>query len=196
MVSMVQACLLPQDGNVLPIVDGQNPPKKNRPPRILLDQVYPDQDAKISTQPNCTNFQVAAIDPDGDNIASEWFIDPNDKFTATSNTQNGALVTSPFGLTSMTSPLLLPRANGQPHILTLVISDGTFISPGQPIFEPGAPDGGEWCDPTSCSGIVTSAHRTYTDGGVLPDGGLVTLIDPSYTDSFTWIVTDDHSSCP
>ncbi len=209
MVSALQACLLPQDGNVLPIVDGQNPPKKNRPPRILQETVDPAQVVRIpSSVFNCQSFKVGVTDPDGDVIQSLWFIDPNQTFTASTNNPlplSGAVVSanptgvlnSPFGLTGMTSQLLQLRSDKQPHTLTLVVSDGTFLSPGQPIYEQ-LPDGGQTCLSTSCSGIITAPHLSTTDGGVLPDGGPVIIIDPSYTDSFTWVVNPDSSltSCP
>ncbi len=210
MVSGLQSCLLPQDGNVLPVVDALNPPKKNHPPRILQETASPAQAVSISTTPNCQTFSVAVTDPDGDTIFTEWFIDPDETFTTTlkspippiqggqvaTNSGSPGLANSPFGLTAATSQLLVVRPGKQPHILTLVVSDGFFTSPGQPVYEP-LPDGGQTCQRTGCSGIVTQPKGVYTDGGILPDGGPVTIVDPSYTDSYTWVVSPDpNTTCP
>src|SRR4051794_21714494 len=62
----VTACLLPQEDDPLPAI----PPQKNRPPRIIRNQVSPQRHLSVYTPKGCTDPEVEVfVDaPDGEDL--------------------------------------------------------------------------------------------------------------------------------
>lgn len=198
MASLATSCLLPQDGNVLPIVDSQSPAKKNRAPFILATQ--PTVDTSYYTTADCTQqvFSVTVSDPDiGDQIHSEWFINPSPDFLTMLPTHptpiQGTTKTVLTGGVRIDSPMTGLDALGQlaqgttDNLLVVVISDGEFVAAGQP----SGPDR---------NGIEVGPHGVFpaADGGCVTglgldvDGGA--CIDQSYIVKAFWRVTP--TKCP
>jgi len=192
------SCLLPQDGNVLPIVDSQSPPKKNRAPFILATQ--PAIDTSYYTSAACPQqtFSVTVSDPDpGDKISSEWFINPASDFLTGPNHPTpvqGSTKTNMAGGVRIESPMTGLDALGTvpagqiDNLLVVVISDGAFVFAGQP-------------SGPMHNGIDTAPVGQFAmvDGGCGPgldtdlDAGA--CIDPSYIVKAFWRVTP-KADCP
>ncbi|MFT3836429.1 MAG: hypothetical protein QM723_05470 [Myxococcaceae bacterium] len=180
------------------MVDSQSPAKKNRPPYIVGSQ--PTVDTSYYTTADCTQqvFSVTVSDPDiGDQIHSEWFINPIDNFTTQLPNHptpiQGTTKTVLSGGVRIDSPMTGLDALGQlaqgatDNLLVVVISDGEFVAAGQP----SGPDK---------NGIDVGPHGVFP----IADGGCVTglttdadagvCIDQSYVVKAFWRVTP--AKCP
>lgn len=166
--AMGAGCVWPQDDQVLPEI----PPRRNSPPRILLNTVTPQLDTNVG--PNCRPaFSFNVEDPDtGDLIRNRWFVFKQGEartlyfdgraLQPSTTAVRQTRVVAPDALFSAASELV---QNGE-HRLEVVIADGEL---------------GEGATPLP-----------RTRG--LPDGG--TVDDPTYIDSFVWFVNTSDTTPP
>lgn len=160
-------CLIPQDDTFL----AELPEQKNRPPRIIEQQVQPTQrfTREFGGADGCElDFSVKVEDPDVDDILYvRWSVDdqpqPHRTETRLANNgiaQRGEAATLHISLLAADSPLSRPG----PHVVEAMVADG-IVAEGKP-----QPD------------IIN-----------LPDGG--TLEDPVYLDTYAWFVNTVQGDC-
>ena len=167
-LTAVSGCFWPQDDQVF----SQIPPKRNSPPRIILDQVKPGG-VDVSLKPGCPNpFSIIVEDPDiADPISNRWFVYApgakplayfdGDKIPSSTKAVRDKPITPPAQWLNISSEL---NQNGE-HRFEVVIADGNF---------------------KASSGTEVEPHQK-----TLLDGGLVD--DPSYIDSYVWVVKTSDS---
>lgn len=184
-VTSLTACLIPQEDQIIT----ELPEAANRPPRILQEQVKPEQresTARLGPQCPRARFEVTVDDPNtSDRINARWFIDPNERYVA----EPGKPVVqgNPGALTSGSTIRLL-QANTQfltqlasfrgVHRVEVIVTDGEFI-------ESEKPDGNG--DPVPYLDVFRPSFRSST-GEVIPV--------EAYRDEFVWIVDVDTAPCP
>jgi hypothetical protein len=171
LASAAAGCFWPQDDQVFTEI----PPKRNSPPRIIPKTVEPSLDT--SYKPGCPNpftLQVEDVDV-ADVIYNRWFVyQPGAKPVTYFDGDRLLSGTKPVRDRAITPPTPLFSAaseltqNGE-HRVEVVIADGQF------------------------EGSTTETEgrsRTLADGGV--------IIDPTYIDSYVWIVrtSDTLVDCP
>jgi hypothetical protein len=168
-MTAVSGCFWPQDDQVF----SEIPPKRNSPPRIILEQVHPGG-IDYSLKPGCPNpFSLFVEDPDvSDPIYNRWFVyapgaQPLTYFDGIALQNTGTKSVRPNPIT-IAQPWLSTSSelnqNGE-HRLEVRISDGAFIG--------------------SSTDQVAPHQKTMPDGGVVDD--------PSYIDSYVWVIKTSDS---
>jgi hypothetical protein len=172
-------CLIPQDDQVLPVL----PPQKNLPPRVIHEKSVPQHETTQYvgnfSQSGCPrpSFTVFVEDDNlsdtqqRDLLRSIWFVDPPPELQIESSLFGDA-VSSTDAVRSLSSPAAVATAltsliDGRRHVVSMVVTDGTFPAAGSP---------------TSVTGTTT----------LLSDGTYVT--DQAYTDYEEWLV--EVQPCP
>lgn len=136
-VLLLGGCLLPQDDTLLDPL-----PRKNRPPRILEQNVQPAQHVTVAT--NCgTEFSAFVEDPDiDDKLTYRWYVDYDPTVNSPTRApfeegqlqNNGQPVRSSSATwTADTGSTRTPLSEVGPHLVTLMVFDGTlgvFDGPG------------------------------------------------------------------
>lgn len=162
-VLLLGGCLLPQDDTLLDPL-----PQKNRPPRILEQNVQPAQNVSVAT--NCSiEFSAFVEDPDvDDKLTYRWYIDYNP--TA------GSLTRTPFEEGQLLN-------NGQPVRSSSATYKGDTGNTSTPLAEIGL---------HRVTLMVFDGTLGVFDGpGSVPPADPVEGVDagnPHYSDSYTWIV--------
>lgn len=184
------ACVFPQDDQIIPDLPGPS----NRPLRVLQDLAQPElREATIKVDTTCprTLFSIGVEDPNAaDEIRARWFVDPNERYVADANKpaldgNAGTLLQPGSQVRRVTATmqfmnLLRGFADGRPHRVEVVVTDGLFQE---------------------------SEREDRTDGVVKPFLEVVrreTVRGPSgevipvtaYRDEYVWLVTIDPLPCP
>jgi hypothetical protein len=183
------ACVFPQDDQIIPRL----PDLTNRPLRILVDTVRPEQrePPPVRVGANCSPFSFNVFDPDvNDRINARWFIDPNERYIAAPNmpSVNGNLAEPLLGTPQTrlvrNPPSFLAQlssyADGRKHRVEVIVTDGEF-------FEESGVDmaTGERRD------FLTVVRPPVAVQGA-PDGGIRV---PAYRDEYVWLVEVSTSPC-
>ncbi len=158
-------CLIPQDDTLL----AELPEQRNRPPRIIEQQVQPLQRLikEFGGADGCEiSFEVKVEDFDVDDaLYVRWYIDSQPQKTETRLTNNGSAQRGEaaelfISLRAANSPLSAPG----PHLVEAVVADGLVVD-GKP------------------------QHNTHK----LPDGG--TIEDLVYVDTYAWFINTVQGDC-
>lgn len=165
---LVGGCLLPQDDDVLPLL----PPKKNRPPRLLITTLEPTQVTSSGNGPNCLplEFRASVEDPDiADLIAVKWYVDPAGLGSDPVKKEQGLRIDGKTIRDDQARLSLQVTGAGElatvgRHVVEILVSDGQLIE-------------------------RSPQPRPIT----LADGG--TDLNPTYTDSAFWIVDIRPGDC-
>ncbi len=183
-VTSLTACLIPQEDQIIT----ELPEAANRPPRILQDNVKPEQresTARVGTGCPRVRFEVDVDDPNAaDRINARWFIDPNDRYVAE---PGKPVVQGNPGLASGGSTVRTLQANTQfltqlasfrgVHRVEVVVTDGEFI-------ESERVDANN--DPVPYLDVFRPVFRSST-GEIIPV--------EAYRDEFVWLVDVDTAPC-
>jgi hypothetical protein len=166
-------CLIPQDDTLFAGL----PPPRNRPPRIVENQVSPQTRIirEFGSDTCREEFEVLVIDPDvEDKVVVNWFVDytpgqGNIDFSVelapTTVPQRNDRATFVVDLTAANSPLSAPGL----HTVEAVVSDRTLVASTRltvPITEPN------------------------------PDGGAPVVVDEGYVVTYAWTVETVPGVCP
>lgn len=178
--ALPMGCLLPQDDQLiteLPLV-------ANRPLRVIPGLSQPPQrESTVRTNPACrTTFSVQVDDQDlTDEISARWFIDPDERYVATTNKPSvegniGVIVGAGSTVrlvqsNSQFSTQLGAFGDGRQHRVEVVVTDGRFQE-NQSLDRDN--------NPQPFLDVSRASVRTST-GEVVPV--------QAYRDDFVWLVT-------
>lgn len=177
LVLALSSCLLPQNDDPLPVI----PKQANRPPRIDPDRVSPPRFFNVNVGTNCSPPTVQAYMTDldvSDRIRIRWLVyredgTPDRQPPIDQSIVGGSLPTRPvISPPPSVFSLTLLNSTGKGRRLELVVSDGEFSTDLN-------------------DKLIT---LPVEDGIPLPDGG--TIDNPSYLDTYTWVVDTINESCP
>lgn len=133
LLTTMTGCLIPQDDHTLVIP----PPPRNRPPRIITDQVTPvTRTLYLSDSATCTTkqqFQVYFADPDvDDTLYYRWYVDYTE--TRTGFLLEGRISTNGKEVRDDSAVLQANAADPAsvfatpgPHLVEVIVSDGTLV---------------------------------------------------------------------
>lgn len=166
-------CLIPQDDTEFAGL----PPPRNRPPRIVENQVSPQTRIirEFGSDTCREEFEVLVVDPDvDDRITVSWFVDYTpgqqsiDFTTELANTgfpQRDDRATFVVDLSAAGSPLSAPGL----HTVEAVVADRTLIA---------------------------STRLTVPETEPNPDGGSPIVVDEGYVVTYAWTVETVAGVCP
>lgn len=168
-------CLIPQDDQVIEDL----PPRRNTPLRIVTRSPEGPQ-TTYYTQASCAppgqSFALVVSDDDTvDFVYSMWFIDqdPNTvPFTTTPKASSNSPTREIKAPAASTFTNALANLTLGTHLLTVYVADTQFNEVENQ--------------------LVTAGPRQVPL--TLADGGTVTVADPGYVDSFTWVLQVER--CP
>jgi hypothetical protein len=163
-------CLIPQDDSLLEGV----PQFKNRPPRIVEEQVEPSERIlRAFGVGGCTqDFAVVVEDPDvDDRLTVEWYVDYNPSNPRGYDRQ---FVINPTGQ---------PRRNDRATLhVDLRVAGGLLSPPGLHLVEALVTDR-----------YLINRQPAPPDDVILADGGVVK--DPGFVTSYSWVVNTVAGDC-